>query len=403
MIWTSFANMWLGLWLLSAPFVFNLSGTLLTSDLCSGALLICVGALTRRGNRQWVSWVGGLCGVWLQLAPLAFWAKDAACYLNDTLCGALAIAFCILIPRLGPTDEGPAIPPGWSYNPSSWPQRIPIALLATIGWFISRYMAAYQLGYIDQVWDPFFPDGTLHVITSDVSKAFPVSDAGLGAMAYSLEALLACKGVERRWRLMPWMVVLLGLLVVPLSLISILLIILQPTIVGAWCSLCLFTAFCMLILVLLGIDEIAAVLQYLRAPSDLGFWRRFFMGGPSQGAKEDLRTPSLSAPMSQLAACAFWGVSFRFSLLLSALLGILLMPLPSILGMGKEMSTADHILGPFVAVASIVAMADVARRARFFTIAFAVLIAAASILTQDELMIHLGGSVVLIGLSWRGK
>src|SRR3546814_7396658 len=49
---------------------------------------------------------------------------------------------------------GSDTPPGWTYNPSSWLQRTPIIILGWIGFFGSRYLTAYQLGYIDHVWDP---------------------------------------------------------------------------------------------------------------------------------------------------------------------------------------------------------------------------------------------------------
>ncbi len=83
---------------------------------------------------------------------------------------------------------GPEIPPGWSYNPSAWTQRLPIIFLALVGLLIARYLSAYQLGQIDSVWEPFFPglpddpakNGTEAVITSSVSEAFPLQDAALG-------------------------------------------------------------------------------------------------------------------------------------------------------------------------------------------------------------------------------
>ena len=71
------------------------------------------------------------------------------------------------------------VPLGWTYSPSSYVQRIPIVALAFVGLFISRYLAAFQLGHIPTVWDGFFAgfpgtgNGTEAVITSAVSKAFP--------------------------------------------------------------------------------------------------------------------------------------------------------------------------------------------------------------------------------------
>lgn len=41
---------------------------------------------------------------------------------------------------------------------------------------------------------------------------------------------------------MPWMVVMFGIFVVPLGIVSIVLVMLQPIGVGAWCALCLIAA-----------------------------------------------------------------------------------------------------------------------------------------------------------------
>jgi len=139
-------------------------------------------------------------------------------------------------------QPGPDLPRGWTYNPSTWQQRAPIIALTFVGFFCARYLAAFQLGYIDRVWDPFFVDGTKRVLTSDVSKAWPISDAGLGALSYMLEALSGFMGGVQRWRTMPWMVAMFGFLVVPLGVTSIVLVILQPLMVGAWCTICLVTA-----------------------------------------------------------------------------------------------------------------------------------------------------------------
>jgi uncharacterized membrane protein len=127
-------------------------------------------------------------------------------------------------------------------------QRVPIVGLAFIGLFISRYLAAFQLGHIESVWDPFFSgsgggrNGSEAVVTSSVSKAFPIADAGFGAVAYILDVLTGAIGDQRRWRTMPWLVLLFGFLIVPLGAVSVYFIIIQPTIIGALCALCLAQA-----------------------------------------------------------------------------------------------------------------------------------------------------------------
>src|SRR3546814_15376362 len=111
--------------------------------------------------------------------------------------------------------EGPEIPLGWSYNPSTWVQRAPIIALGLFGFFISRYLAAFPLGHIDSAWDPFFGAGTEQILTSDVSKMFQVSDAGLGAVVYWLDVLMGLMGALRRWSTMPLMVAGFGIPVTP--------------------------------------------------------------------------------------------------------------------------------------------------------------------------------------------
>jgi len=153
---------------------------------------------------------------------------------------------------------GPERPPSWSYNPSSWLQRTPIIALGWMGFFFARLMAAYQLGYIDSLWDPFFGHGTEQILNSDISLAWPISDAGLGVFAYTIEALMGYMGGTDRWRTMPWMVTFFGFLVIPLSSVSIFLIIMQPVSVGTWSSYALVTAAAMLVMIPLTLDEVAA-------------------------------------------------------------------------------------------------------------------------------------------------
>ena len=82
----------------------------------------------------------------------------------DTLIGMLVVAFAVMIPptpgisrrALAADDDRPL---GWSYSPSSFTQRMPIVALAFVGLFVSRYLAAYQMGHIDGLWDPFFGPG----------------------------------------------------------------------------------------------------------------------------------------------------------------------------------------------------------------------------------------------------
>ena len=291
-LWAPLTNAVLGLWLISSPMILGLfdpvsvapppalgheiaeatirNMRLGVSEIVSG-LLVAVFALLGMYRRwNWMQWVTAAVGVWIMLAPLVFWTTSAAAYGIDTLIGMLIVAFAVMIPptpgisrrALAADDDRPM---GWSYSPSSFTQRIPIVALAFVGLFVSRYLAAYQMGHIDGLWDPFFgpggapvANGSEAVVTSWVSKGFPIADAGFGAFAYALDILAGAIGDRRRWRTMPWMVFLFGLLIIPLGVTSVFFIIIQPPLIGALCTLCIVQAAVTMVLIPYSIDEVLA-------------------------------------------------------------------------------------------------------------------------------------------------
>ncbi len=372
MMWTRFGTIFLGIWLLTAPESFGYDGQPLAySDWISGIMLIFFGLISMTFTfRSWI-WGGCLVGIWLQMAPLWFWAADPVIYVNDTLIGILAIAFCVLVPlRPKEFEIGPQIPKGWTYNPSSWQQRIPVIFFGMVGWFVARYLAAYQLHYTDYVWSPI-GGGTEKVITSLIAKNFPVPDAGLGALAYSLEAIMGAKGGVRRWHTMPWLVVAFGFLVVPLGFVSILLVMCQPIIVGAWCALCLGIACCMLIMLAFEVDEVIAVCQYLHQSKKEGksFWKTFFKGSQYTEDVKDERTPPINKHFFR-AMC--WGVTLPWNLVITAIAGAWLLFGNPLMGFSGFLSDNADVMGALTVVFSIIAWAEVARAARFVNIALMV-------------------------------
>jgi len=168
-LWAYLTIVILGCWLMTAPFAFSARlGADAWSDIASGAFLVLFGLLSLNPMRMWAPWGSCFAGIWLLFSPLIFWTPSAAIYASDTIVGALAIALSVLIPGMPGMMEmrGAEIPPGWTYNPSSWLQRTPMIALAFIGFFLSRYLAAYQLGHIPTAWDPFFGNGTVRVLDS---------------------------------------------------------------------------------------------------------------------------------------------------------------------------------------------------------------------------------------------
>ena len=121
-VWPHFANMALGLWLVTGAFALGLSRALQVSDVVSGALVLLFAGLSlsrRPFWRFWAPWANSLVGLWLLFAPLVFWAPTAAGYANDTLAGTLVVVFAILAPGMPMApgmsmEPGPDVPPGWS-------------------------------------------------------------------------------------------------------------------------------------------------------------------------------------------------------------------------------------------------------------------------------------------------
>lgn len=378
-LWAHFVNLLLGVWLVTGPSAMGYgSAGVARSDVISGSLIIVFSALSfSHGVGMLAQWANCFVGIWLLFAPIVFWAPTAAEYTNDTIVGALVIAFAVLVAGMPGMDmsvmiNGPDVPPGWSYNPSTWMQRAPIILLAAVGFFASRYMTAYQLGHIQDIWDPAFGDGTRRVLTSDVSKMFPVSDAGLGAVSYVLEILMGFMGDRARWRTMPWMVMFFGILVVPLGVTSIVLVILQPLAVGAWCFLCLLAASAMLAMVPATLDEVVAMLQFLRAARSEGkpLWRVFWRGAVIEGGERDerLTRTDWSRPQEIFTG---WLAS-NWHLLLASVLGAWLMFAPHLSGSVARASDSDRLTGALVVTFALIATADVGRVLRFLNVLFGI-------------------------------
>ena len=160
-----------------------------------------------------------------------------------------------------------AIPQPWSYNPSAWNQRIPICILAMFAFVIATYMGFYQWRLIGSVWDPVFGKQTQNVLDSHVSGRMRhwllIPDAVLGAFGYLGDAIFGLAGSTRRWQYRPWLVVIFGIDVIPLGVVSVVLVVLQGSVVGSWCFLCLITAVISLILVYMAADEVWSCLLFL--------------------------------------------------------------------------------------------------------------------------------------------
>lgn len=388
-LWTRLLLPLVGIWQLASPATFGYGGSAMAwSDFASGGLLVVFGLLSLNFRRLWAPWAAFIVGVWLEFAPILLWASAAA-YLNSSLVGIVVVALTVLIPDVPGAarfrEPGPGRPPGWSYNPSSWVQRMPLLVLAVGGWFLSRYLAAFHLGFIDTVWDPFFGDGTREVLLSDVSEAFPVSDAGLGAVAYTFEALFVFLGAKDRWRTNPSTVIVFCLLVIPLGVTHLVLVTLMPVLVGHWCTFCLLTAILMLVMVPLAIDEIVATGVFIQRKMGQGdsFWKIVAKGGGLSEETEDAPDPDPNATLPVLWPEMVRGVSLPWMLLLSTMIGTWLFFAPAVLGTGGHAANNIYLTAALVVTVSVVALAEVARIVRFANVPLGLWVALAAWVFAD--------------------
>lgn len=390
-LWAHFCNIMLALWLMTAPFILGYESAAMTaSDVISGAALLVFAFMSLSPAYGWARWGCGLVGLWLLGAPLVFWAPTASAYMNGTLVGALVAGFAVLTrpaPTMSPAAmmTGPDVPEGWDFSPSSWFQRLPVIALALVGFFVSRYLAAYQLGHIDAVWEPFFAgnatnpkNGTEEIITSSVSKAWPVPDAGLGAVTYMLEILVGIVGSVRRWRTMPWLVVLFGVMIVPLGIVSITFIVIQPIVIGTWCTLCLIAAAAMLLQIPYSLDELFATGEFLwqRRKAGRPWLKIFFTGDTAEGGRTGGDDDFAQPPGAVFRDMMTGGVGLPWNLAACMAIGVWLMFTRLAVGAEGAMANADHFIGAMVLTVTVTAMAETARAVRLLVIplGFALLI-----------------------------
>ena len=171
-------------------------------------------------------------------------------------------------------------------SPSTWSHRALVAALALAGCGLSLYLTLYQWHVTGAVWDPIFGSmSSESVLHSAVSRALPIPDATLGAMAYVVEASLALAGGPDRWWRRAWLVLLFGLVAAVLALIGLALVLTQIFVVRALCTLCLCSAGISFINAWLARREAFATLSYLQRGRRDGapIWQ-LLRGGAQSGA-----------------------------------------------------------------------------------------------------------------------
>jgi hypothetical protein len=202
-------------------------------------------------------------------------------------------------------------------------------------------------------------------------------------------------GGTNRWRTMPWMV-LMSFMLVPLGIVSIVLVILQPFAVGTFCTPCLATAVLMLVMIPFATDEVIAMGQFLADVRRRGesLWTNFWRGGTLEGEGEpdEADLPALAVEVARAARC---GLNFAPSLLASAAVGVALMFLPPLFGVDGAAAEANWLFGPLIVTFAVIAMADVVRPARFVNLLLASLAALAPFVVGDRDLPYAAATLVL--------
>ena len=190
-------------------------------------------------------------------------------------------------------------PPGWSYNPSAWRERWPLLALATVGLLAALYTALWQLGIVGPMVDPFFGSASSYAVThSEIARQLPVPDGVLGVVGYCCDLLFGALGGRRRWRTRPWAVLIFALVILALGVVSLALTILQGTVIGAWCTVCLISAAISTLILGLGIGEALASLQYLALvrmkAGGAAAWRALWGATPARSRERIAPAPGVT-------------------------------------------------------------------------------------------------------------
>ncbi|WP_183408252.1 vitamin K epoxide reductase family protein [Nocardioides pocheonensis] len=150
-----------------------------------------------------------------------------------------------------------------------------VVALALAGAVVAAYLVLVQTDVVAHAWDPVFGRGSDRVLRSSVSRSLPFPDAALGLVAYLLEAALALTGRGNRWQRRPVLPLLYDATALGLGAAAVLLVLLQATVVGHWCLLCLCSAALSLAIVAVGrLREGRAAVRRVRVARGSGHsWR----------------------------------------------------------------------------------------------------------------------------------
>jgi hypothetical protein len=165
---------------------------------------------------------------------------------------------------------------------------------------------------------------------------------------------------------------LFGIMIVPLGIVSITFIVIQPIVIGTWCTLCLIAAAAMLIQIPYSLDELVATSEFLYRRKKQGrpLLRIFFQGDTDEGPWAPKDDSFEQSPSTIFREMIIGGVTVPWNLGLCMLIGLWLMFTRLSLGTAGEMANADHFIGALVLTTAVTATAESARAVRFVIIPF---------------------------------
>jgi hypothetical protein len=209
----------------------------------------------------------------------------------------------------------------------------------------------------------------LWLLTSPLTLGY-LSDFVPDANQLRVMAERGLPSFELRNLAMTWSDILSGV-ILPLGIVSIYFIIIQPIVIGTWCTLCLIAALAMAVMITYSLDEFVAMGQFLVWARRKGkpFWRTFWMGDAMEGGSDDTSKGLLGTTRERLRE-GVRGVTFPVTLLLSVAIGVWLTFTRLIFGSSGDMADSDHLVGALVVAFSIMAFAEVGRAVRFINIPF---------------------------------
>jgi hypothetical protein len=231
----------------------------------------------------------------------------------------------------------------------------------------------------------------------------------VGGYTYLLEILTGIVGSRARWRTMPWLVVLFGLMIAPLGITSIFFIIIQPVVIGTWSTIALIGAAAVLVQIPYSLDELLATLQFLRRRAKAGqsWLRGFFVGDTDEMPKGAAADPIVDEfdrpPRAVIKSIVGGGVSLPWNLALAAAIGLALLFTRVLLGVDGTLANIHHVIGSLVLTVVAIAAAEVARPVRYLNALFgAVLVAVPFMMVADFLTsaasVVLGSALIALSI-----